>query len=409
MYYPLARKYRPQRFKEVIGQEYIIKTLSNAVAHNRIHHAYLFTGPRGVGKTTVARILAKSLNCAEGPTLEPCNQCHVCIEITKGTSMNIIEIDGASYTGVDDIREIRDNLQHLPTKGKYRMYIIDEVHMLSVSAFNALLKMLEEPPPHVIFVFATTEPHKVPPTVISRCLRFPFTGVSQDVITQHLLNIAEKENIELTKSAAKLIAAESEGSVRDALSMLDQIINFTGGKITDEDVIKSLGILPEKDILEIVEKILEGNPDSALSVLNHMWDIGMEPRKFSTQLIESFRNVVVFKTTGNTTLLRGSEWAVKKSIEMAKKYNKSTIISAFSILSKGLEDAVYSIFSRSLMEVAIIKASLVRELITVAEVLKSKTTTSSNSARNKGHNLPSFARKLIKDYGGKIINVEKRK
>lgn len=409
MYYPLARKYRPQKFSEVIGQEHIIKTLSNAIKQNRIHHAYLFTGPRGIGKTTVARIFAKSLNCVEGPTLEPCNKCAVCVEITKGSSMNIIEIDGASYTGVDEIREIRDNLHHLPTKGKYRMYIIDEVHMLSTSAFNALLKILEEPPPHVIFVFATTEPHKLPPTVVSRCLRFPFTAVPQDTIVKHLLYVAEKENVELTESAARLIAVESEGSVRDALSMLDQIINFTGGKITDEDVIKGLGILPERDVYETIEKILEGDADGALSLLNRVWSTGMEPRKFSTQLVESFRNIVVFKVTQNPSLIKGSEWAVKESIEIAKRHDSEVIISAFSTLAKGLESAVYSIFSRSLMEVAIVKASMVKELINVAETFKVNPPAKNAPQNERTNDIPPFARKLIENYGGKIVNIEKRK
>jgi DNA polymerase-3 subunit gamma/tau len=245
-YIVLARRYRPQNFDELIGQSHVALTLKNALALNRIAHAYLFSGPRGVGKTSAARILAKSLDCEKRKDHSPCNTCVSCEEITKGISMDVIEIDGASNRGIDEIRNLRENVKFAPVSGKYRIYIIDEVHMLTKEAFNALLKTLEEPPPHVIFIFATTEPYKVPLTIISRCQRFDFRRVSVNEIVKHLQYIAGKENIDVEDEALYLIAQASEGSMRDSQSLLDQAVSYSGKKIAKKDVQDFLGLTEEK-------------------------------------------------------------------------------------------------------------------------------------------------------------------
>ena len=235
-YQVLARKWRPQSFEEVIGQKHVVKTLQNAIVHNRIAHSFLFAGQRGVGKTSIARILAKALNCQEGPTAQPCGNCNSCKEITGGNSIDVLEIDGASNTGVDDVRELRESVKYVPSKSRYKIYIIDEVHMLSNSAFNALLKTLEEPPAHVIFMFATTEPHKIPATVLSRCQRFDLRRISLEAIVKQLNEITSGEKIKISEQGLRWIAREAEGSMRDAQSILDRVISYAGEKISDEDI-----------------------------------------------------------------------------------------------------------------------------------------------------------------------------
>lgn len=242
-YQVFARKYRPQLFEEVLGQDAVVRTLRNAIKSGRLAHAYLFVGPRGVGKTSTARILAKALNCVNGPTETPCGQCDPCREIAAGISLDVLEIDGASNNGVEQVRELRENVRFLPTRGQFRIYLIDEVHMLSGPAFNALLKTLEEPPPHVKFLFATTEAHKLPATIISRCQRFDLQPIRDEVAAQHLLSIAKQENVVLDPAAAEVIARASEGGMRDAESMLDQVVSFCGDKVTEADVLSIL-VLP---------------------------------------------------------------------------------------------------------------------------------------------------------------------
>src|SRR5262245_13187627 len=237
-----ARRWRPQTFEDLIGQEHVARTLGNAIRSDRVAHAFLFTGVRGVGKTTAARILAKALNCERGPTPTPCNVCVNCLEITAGNAVDVLEIDGASNTGVDDVREIIDNVRYQPAKSRFKIYIIDEVHMLSTSAFNALLKTLEEPPPHVKFIFATTDPHKVPHTIHSRCQRYDFKRIPLRLIVERLAHIVRSDGIEVSERALFLVAREAEGSMRDAQSMLDQVIAFAGKKVRDEDVADALGL-----------------------------------------------------------------------------------------------------------------------------------------------------------------------
>lgn len=395
MSYPLARKYRPLTLSEVIGQRHIIQTLSNIIKSRKIHHAYLFTGPRGIGKTTVARILAKSLNCVKGPTPEPCNSCDICVEINKGSSMNILEIDGASYTGVDDVREIRDNLQVLPTKGKYRMYIIDEVHMLSISAFNALLKILEEPPLHVIFVLATTEPHKLPSTVISRCLRFTFVPLSDEEIINHLKKISKNEGIGIEDSALRLVAVESEGSMRDALSMLDQVSSFSDGTITAEDVIKCFGILPEAKVLKIAELAIKGD-EGLLSEVKELYTVGIDTGKFCSKLLQVIRDALVLSITEEKSVISGTPSYKTRIEELVKMTSKERLLMVFDILTTGIESALRSPFTKSMLDVAFMKICSLRDR--PAQVIE-----------NENNALHPFLKPLLKEYGATLVNVEKRK
>ncbi len=273
-YEVFARKYRPQTFDDLVGQTHVSRTLKNAVAQNRLAHAYLFVGPRGIGKTSTARILAKSLNCVKGPTVTPCGVCDNCREIAAGNSLDVIEIDGASNRGIDDVRELRDNVRYAPAKSRLKIYIIDEVHMLTKEAFNALLKTLEEPPPHVKFIFATTEPDKVLPTILSRCQRFDLHRIPANLIAQHLQFIAGKEKITLEPAAAHAIARGAEGGLRDAESMLDQLVAFCGEKISESDVLNVFGFTSGQTVIDLTGRILRGETQAAIDLLHQQSESG---------------------------------------------------------------------------------------------------------------------------------------
>lgn len=294
-YLVLARKWRPQNFSDLIGQEHVSQTLANAIRSGRIHHAFLFTGARGVGKTSAARILAKALNCDTGLSDHPCGSCSSCTEITAGQGLDVIEIDGASNTGVDDVRELRENIRYLPNRSRYKIFIIDEVHMLSTNAFNALLKTLEEPPAHAKFIFATTEPHKIPITILSRCQRFDFRKIPLARVAARLREISSAEQLTISDRSLSLVARQGEGSMRDALSTLDQVIAFSGDEVDDEAVQTLLGMVDRRLLLDTVEAILLRDSRRALDSVRRIDQLGLALRQFTQDLLEMFRAMVICK------------------------------------------------------------------------------------------------------------------
>ncbi len=302
-YLVLARKYRPQTFAEVIGQEHVTRTLTNAVSSNRVAHAILFSGPRGTGKTTIARILAKAMNCRQGPTPVPCNQCPSCTGITSGHSADVFEIDGASNNSVDQVRELRDNVKYMPSQSFHKIYIIDEVHMLSIAAFNALLKTLEEPPSHVLFFFATTEPHKIPITILSRCQKYDLRRISTAAVAAHLEALCAAESIGIPGESLQLIARETGGSMRDALSLLDQVMACTQGDATHAQVLEILGAFDTSDLFAFSEAAVRGDVPGLLSLLDRLYENGRDMKKLHGDLTVHFRNLVVAKRTKNAEKL----------------------------------------------------------------------------------------------------------
>jgi DNA polymerase III subunit gamma/tau len=294
-YLVLARKCRPQTFEEVVKQEHITRTLTHAISSGRVAHAILFSGPRGTGKTTVARILAKSMNCESGPTPVPCNNCRSCREITSGNGADVFEIDGASNNSVDQIRDLRENVKYMPAHSPYKIYIIDEVHMLSIAAFNALLKTLEEPPSHVLFIFATTEPRKIPITILSRCQRHDFRRIDVNSISKHMQTICAKEGIDIDIESLSLIAREANGSMRDGLSLLDQVMSCSKGVIEHDQVLDILGVVDRDIIFNISNAVLKGHIMEILDILDKVYGAGHDMKKLYGDLIEHFRNLLIAK------------------------------------------------------------------------------------------------------------------
>ncbi len=294
-YLVLARKYRPQRFDTVVDQDHITRTLSNAILGGRVAHAILFTGPRGTGKTTVARILAKSMNCTEGPTPAPCEVCQSCREVTEGRAVDVFEIDGASNNSVDQVRELRDNVKYMPAHSAYKIYIIDEVHMLSTPAFNALLKTLEEPPSHVMFIFATTEPHKIPLTILSRCQRHDFKRIKWQSIAKHMRELCRLEGFHISDDSLTLIAGEAGGSMRDALSLLDQVMACTRSEASDPEVVELLGVIDRETIFNFSGALLDGDAHLVLQIVDELHQRGRDLKRFYYDLVAHFRNLLVVK------------------------------------------------------------------------------------------------------------------
>lgn len=368
-YQVIARKWRPALFTEVIGQESVVRTLKNAVSSGRVGHAYLFSGPRGVGKTTIARIFAKCLNCVKGPTSEPCNACGLCKAITGGHSVDVLEIDGASNTDVDNIRELRESVKYAPAEGKYKIYIIDEVHMLSKSAFNALLKTLEEPPPFVVFMFATTEPNKIPVTIHSRCQRFDFKRVPVKKIHDRLIDIAKKEGIKASDDALYLMAREAEGSMRDGQSLLEQVISFSGASIGREDVLDALGLMDRTVIFNLCEALLKKDAKECLNIVEKMHVFGYDFKKVISELLEQVRDLAVIKVTDGASFPDLPESEMNILRDMAGLAGLERLQLQFSVLSKGYEELIRSTTPRYSLEMTLLKALHMDDVTPMSEII----------------------------------------
>jgi len=357
-YTVFALKWRPRNFDEIVGQNHVVTTLKSAIEKNRLAHAYLFAGPRGVGKTSTARILAKSLNCTGGPTTDPCNKCSSCVEINQGRSLDVIEIDGASNRGIDEIRTLRENVKFPPTSGKYKIYIIDEVHMLTTEAFNALLKTLEEPPEFIKFIFATTNPAKVITTILSRCQRFDFRRIPLLELIAQLKRIAGAEKINTEDDVLFAIAKASDGSLRDAESLLDQLVSFSKDKIDLKDVISVLGIIEQDVLFEIADKIIAKDPLALLGLLNNVIDQGKDPALFLADLIGHFRNLMVAKVTrADVSLIDLPEEFCQRLLKQAESFTLQEIFVAFNSLLNTQEMAKRLDSWRIPLEITMVKLS----------------------------------------------------
>ena len=360
-----ARKYRPGTFHTVIGQTHVVQTLQNAIEGNRIAHAFLFSGMRGVGKTTVARILAKALNCENGPTIQPCETCASCVEISRGHSVDVIEIDGASNTGVDDVRELRENVKFSPFRGAYRVYIIDEVHMLSNSAFNALLKTLEEPPSHAVFVFATTEVHKIPATILSRCQHFVFKGIPKLEIVSQLRHVVEENGFTIEDRSLAAIARASDGSMRDALSLLDQAVAFSGTSVTSQDLENLLGSVPDELVRNMVEAIIQQDSPTGITLVGQAFDQGYDMRIYCRELVERFRNLVVAAVVPSKehvqSLIELPTEEVDTTVTQAKQVDESLLQEWFNIFFRTEDLIRTSSHPRFVLEVSVIRATQIQQ------------------------------------------------
>lgn len=366
-----ARKWRPQNFSEVIGQGHIVQTLKNALLNNRIGHAYLFSGTRGVGKTTMARIFAKALNCVKGPTPEPCNECEMCRDITGGYCPDVVEIDGASNTGVDDVRELRENVKYASSKGKYKVYIVDEVHMLTKSAFNAFLKTLEEPPAHIIFIFATTEPNKIPETVISRCQYFEFKRISINDVVEQLMLITKKEGIKVSRDILTLIAKNAEGSMRDALVAMDQILSFSDGTIKEEDVKIILGFVGREVLSSFMNSIIKKDIQNILKLVKELTINGTDLKIFCKEFLEYIRNLMVIKVaTEPSSLIELSTAEIEHFKSEAEKISIEELQQMFNIILKTENDIKYASQPSLVIEMALIKMTQIGKVMAIDEILK---------------------------------------
>jgi DNA polymerase-3 subunit gamma/tau len=368
-YVVLARKYRPQVFEDLVGQETITRTLKNAITLGRIPHALLLTGTRGVGKTTTARIFAKALNCEKGPTPVPCGVCSNCVEITQGTSVDVYEIDGASNTSVDDVRSLKENVQYAPSKSKFKIYIIDEVHMLSTSAFNALLKTLEEPPPGVYFVFATTESHKIPDTILSRCQRYDFRQITDEQVEKHLKNILQKENINMSGTAVALVARQGNGSLRDALSLLDQVIAMSGEKISDDEVVASLGLTDRALIRQTLESFMEYDANKALAVVSSVFEKGFDSKVYLTEIWEWVRNMIVYKHSPKKELVALSPDELSLIEAWIPKVESEELERWFDLVKGALMSLGRIEFPRYVIEVTFLKITRNSKRVMIQDLL----------------------------------------
>ncbi len=370
-YLVLARKYRPQSFEQVVGQEHITRTLQNSISGSRVAHALLFAGPRGVGKTSVARIMAKAMNCLQGPTPCPCNVCQSCKEITQGFSLDVIEIDGASNRGINEIRELRENIKYMPSRSRFKVYIIDEVHMLTNEAFNALLKTLEEPPAHVLFFFATTEPHKIPITILSRCQRHNFKRIPLADIVQTLRRVSEDLSFSISDESLRLIAREASGGLRDSLSLLDQVMAYSGDDAGTEEVLDSLGVIDRRVLFDLSKAIFGGNSVVALDLIEKIYNQGYDLKRLYSEMLEHFRDLVVLKMSHGSHLVAN---ASENEIALIKQHTEALSPEAVNQVFTTWFDAETSIrFStqpRSALEILCIKLAQFRRVTSIDQMLQ---------------------------------------
>ncbi len=368
-YLVLARKYRPQTFEQVIGQEHVTRTLQNAIQRGRIHHAFLFCGGRGTGKTTTARILAKALSCVNAPTPEPCNVCPACVEITQGTSVDVQEIDAASQNRVEDIRDLREAIRYAPQRGKKKLYILDEVHMLSTSAFNALLKTLEEPPPHAVFVFATTDPHKLPQTILSRVQRYDFKLVPTSRLVEHLADVLGKEGIEFDRSALQLIAREGAGSVRDSLSLLDQVLASAQGRLSEEQAAAVLGVADRGLILGLGRAILARDAGTALGLVAHAYERGFDLVQLARTLLSHLRDLVVVSVVKEPLPLLDVTAGELDELHAQAALAKGRVELLFDRMVRVAEDTSRAALTRYVLEVGLVELCSVEPMQPVGELI----------------------------------------
>lgn len=369
-YLVLARKSRPQAFAEIVGQKPVVRTLQNALAQNRVPHALIFSGVRGTGKTTLARIMAKALNCEQGPAMEPCNMCRSCREITDGSSIDLQEVDGASNRGIQEIRELKEKIRFMPTSSRFKIILIDEVHMLTTEAFNALLKTLEEPPEHVYFMFATTELHKVPVTILSRCQRYELKRLTHRELAAHFNKLAAMEGVEMEPEAVEMIVRESGGSVRDGLSLLDQIFSYCGQQVRGQDVIEMLGLVSHRLVADLGLALLQGDLAAVYRQLDALYRHGSDTRRLSNDLLAWFRALVICKVTRDPDqLLEVTDDELVLLTKTADHFSLETLTALFNLLLTNLEKVAFSQQPRLALELAFIRAVQFRDVVPVSELI----------------------------------------